>query len=60
LWRSADGLLHAALPLGGGRAFHKESQVWTSPRLILPVADLKRVARERGRRLTRHTLIPAR
>ncbi|GGM03872.1 hypothetical protein [Deinococcus aerophilus] len=61
IWRSADGLLqHAALTLGGGWAFHKASQVWTSPRLILPVADLKRVARERGRRLTRRTLIPAR
>ncbi len=61
LWRSADGLAqHAALTLGGGWAFHKASQVWTSPRLVLPVDTLKRAARERGRRLTRRRLIPAR
>ncbi|WP_188974009.1 hypothetical protein [Deinococcus aerolatus] len=58
LWRSADGLVqHAAVTLGAGWAFHKASQVWTSPRVVLSVDALKRTARERGRRLERHHLI---
>lgn len=58
LWRSADGLAqHAAVTLGGGWAFHKASQVWTSPRVALPVGTLKRAARERGRRLERRHLL---
>lgn len=58
LWRSADGLIqHAAVTLGAGWAFHKASQVWTSPRVVLCVDALKRTVRERGRRLERHRLI---
>lgn len=58
LWRSGDGLAqHAALTLGEGWAFHKASQVWTSPRVALPVDDLKRAARERGKRLSRRHLV---
>lgn len=60
LWRSADGLVqHAAVTLGGGWAFQKASQVWTSPRVVLSVDDLKRAARQRGNRLSRHHLISA-
>ncbi len=58
LWRSADGLVqHAAVTLGGGWAFQKASQVWTSPRVVLRVEDLKRVARQRGNRLSRRTFL---
>ncbi|CAM4205218.1 hypothetical protein [Deinococcus marmoris] len=58
LWRSADGLVqHAAVTLGSGWAFQKASQVWTSPRVVLSVDDLKRTARQRGHRLSRHTLL---
>ncbi|CAM3239158.1 NlpC/P60 domain-containing protein [Deinococcus saxicola] len=56
LWRSADGLAqHAAVTVGGGWAFQKASQVWSSPRVVLPVDDLKRAARQRGNRLSRRT-----
>lgn len=58
LWRSAHGVAqHAAITLGGGWAFHKASQIWTSPRVVLPVDILKRAARERGRRLSRRRLL---
>lgn len=57
LWRSADGLAqHAAVTLGEGWAFQKASQVWTSPRVVLRVNELKRAARQRGQRLSRLTL----
>ena len=58
LWRSADRLIqHAAVTLGEGWAFHKASQVWTSPRVVLSVDALKRAARERGKRLERRYLL---
>lgn len=58
LWRSADGLAqHAAVTLGGGWTYQKASQVWTSPRVVLAVGDLKLIARQRGHRLSRRRLL---
>lgn len=58
LWRSVDGLAqHAAVTLGGGWAFQKASQVWTSPRVALRVGALNMAVRQRGHRLSRRTLL---
>lgn len=57
VWRSPDGLVqHAAVTLGDGWVLHKPSQGWMSPTKVLTVADVKRSAREVGRRLKRFTL----
>jgi hypothetical protein len=45
VWRNADGdLHHAAVTLGGGWALHKPGQEWLSPRQVLAVRDLNRLA----------------
>lgn len=57
LWRSADGLAqHCAVTLGSGWAFHKPSQSWMTPRVVLPVQALEREWRLHGQRLSRLTL----
>ncbi len=57
VWRTSDGLAqHAAVTLGGGWAFQKASQSWTTPRVVLPVEELKRRNRTPGWRLERPTL----
>ncbi|PTA67724.1 hypothetical protein [Deinococcus arcticus] len=58
VWRSRDGLAqHTAVTLGGGWALHKAAQTWWTPRVVLPVAALKRVSRSRGQRLERRRLV---
>ncbi|MVN85777.1 hypothetical protein GO986_03255 [Deinococcus sp. HMF7620] len=58
IWRSRDGLAqHAAVTLGGGWALQKPAQTWWTPRVVLPVGQLRRHSRTRGQRLTRATLI---
>jgi hypothetical protein len=45
VWRDADGgNTHAAVTLGGGWALHKPGQEWLSPRQVLTVSDLIRLA----------------
>jgi hypothetical protein len=45
VWRNDDGdLHHAAVTLGGGWALHKPGQEWLSPRQVLAVRDLNRLA----------------
>jgi hypothetical protein len=45
VWRNVDGNLHhAAVTLGGGWALHKPGQEWLSPRQVLAVSDLNRLA----------------
>ncbi|WP_235514564.1 hypothetical protein [Deinococcus sp. Leaf326] len=57
MWRTSDGLAqHAAVTLGGGWAFQKASQSWVTPRVVLPVGQLRRGMRTPGWRLERHTL----
>jgi cell wall-associated NlpC family hydrolase len=57
VWRSPAGLaLHAAITIGDGWALHKVSQGWMSPTKILSTADIKRSARDVGRRLVRYTI----
>ncbi|MEU4294165.1 hypothetical protein AB0E63_38600 [Kribbella sp. NPDC026596] len=56
VWRHADGNLHhAAVTLGGGWALHKPGQEWLSPRQVLAVSDLNRLAPP-GVTLHRHSL----
>ncbi|WP_233554625.1 hypothetical protein [Deinococcus cavernae] len=58
VWRSADGLVqHAAVTLGGGWAFEKPAQTWSTPRVVLPVHELIKGNRSPGLRLTRSTLL---
>ena len=57
VWRSEAGVEHAAVTLGAGWAFQKASQTWWTPRVVAPVADLKRKHRQRGSRLERWRLI---
>lgn len=58
VWRSPDGpVQHAAVTLGGGWALHKPSQGWMSPAKVLTVPDVKRSARQPGRRLHRYALL---
>ncbi|WP_309572750.1 hypothetical protein [Deinococcus sp.] len=57
VWRSADGLAqHAAVTLGGGWVLHKPAQTWWTPRVVLPVRDVKAVSRMLGWRLERRCL----
>jgi hypothetical protein len=45
VWRDADGNnTHAAVTLGGGWALHKPGQEWLSPRQVLTVRDVIRLA----------------
>ncbi|MBE1605575.1 hypothetical protein [Actinopolymorpha pittospori] len=45
VWRDADGNnTHAAVTIGGGWALHKPGQEWLSPRQVLTVPDLIRLA----------------
>ncbi|GAA2755846.1 hypothetical protein GCM10009872_12060 [Actinopolymorpha rutila] len=56
VWRDADGAAtHAAVTLGGGWALHKPGQEWLSPRQVLTVDDLIRLAPP-GLSLHRHSL----
>jgi hypothetical protein len=56
VWRNADGnLQHAAVTLGGGWALHKPGQEWLTPRQVLAVSDLNRLAPP-GVTLHRHSL----
>jgi len=56
VWRNADGNLHhAAVTLGGGWALHKPGQEWLTPRQVLAVSDLNRLAPP-GVTLHRHSL----
>lgn len=57
VWRSAEGAEHAAVTLGGGWAFHKPSQGWMSPRVVLTAADVVRSSRAQGLRLSRRRLL---
>lgn len=59
VWTSAQGVEHAAVTLGGGWAFHKPSQLWSSPRVVLPLRELIRASRTPGRRLQRLQLQPS-
>ena len=56
VWRSEQGLEHAAVTLGGGWAFQKPSQTWNTARVVLPVSEIKRLNRVRGWRLERYRL----
>ena len=56
VWRSGRGVEHAAVTLGGGWAFQKAAQTWWTPRVVLPVAEVKRTIRVRGWRLERWRL----
>ena len=56
VWRSARGVEHAAVTLGEGWAFHKASQTWMTPRMVLPIEIIKRDYRAAGQRLERHRL----
>ena len=58
VWRSERGVEHAAVTLGGGWAFQKAAQTWWTPRVVLPVAEVKRTNRVRGWRLERWQLRP--
>ncbi|SDR76096.1 hypothetical protein [Actinopolymorpha singaporensis] len=56
VWRNAGGTsTHAAVTLGGGWALHKPGQEWHSPRQVLTVADIVRLAPP-GLTLHRHSL----
>jgi hypothetical protein len=45
VWRDAHGInTHAAVTLGGGWALHKPGQEWISPRQVVTVRDLVRLA----------------
>lgn len=59
VWRSKQGVEHAAVTLGNGWAFHKPSQLWSSPRVVLPLRELILTNRAPGRRLERSRLQPA-
>lgn len=57
IWRDHTGLpVHAAVTIGGGWALEKPSQTWSTPRRILPVADVIRSTRSPGKRLERRQL----
>ncbi|EYB68039.1 hypothetical protein DEIPH_ctg029orf0047 [Deinococcus phoenicis] len=58
VWRGDGGAVqHAGVTLGGGWALHKPSQLWMTPRVVLPVGDLVRFCRTRGWRLHRSSLV---
>lgn len=56
VWRSERGVEHAAVTLGGGWAFQKAAQTWWTPRIVLPVPEVKWRSRVRGWRLERWRL----
>ena len=56
VWRSERGAEHAAVTLGGGWAFQKAAQTWWTPRVVLPLTEVKRTNRVRGWRLERWRL----
>jgi hypothetical protein len=57
VWRLRNGLTqHAAITLGDGWALEKPSREWSSPRTVVPVAELLRQNRHPGERLERHHL----
>jgi hypothetical protein len=59
VWRDADGdNTHAAVTLGGGWALHKPGQEWLSPRQVLTIGDLNRLAPP-GVALHRYSLLNA-
>ncbi|MBR7838661.1 hypothetical protein KDL01_35665 [Actinospica durhamensis] len=61
VWRDPDGAAqHAAVTLGGGWALNKPSQLWSTPRKVLPVRDVIRVSRAAGTRLHRYALVETR
>ncbi|MET9020680.1 hypothetical protein ABZV93_11900 [Actinopolymorpha sp. NPDC004070] len=56
VWRDASGAAtHAAVTLGGGWVLHKPGQEWYSPRQVISVTDVMRLAPP-GLTLHRHTL----
>ena len=55
-WRTAEGIVHAAVSIGGGWCLEKPSQEWHSPRAISRVEDVVRMARVPGQRVERHTI----
>jgi hypothetical protein len=60
VWRDGDGNNHhAAVTLGGGWALHKPGQEWLSPRQVLTVRDVIRLAPP-GVTLHRYSLRDAR
>ncbi|MEY2471252.1 MAG: hypothetical protein QOK28_581 [Actinomycetota bacterium] len=57
VWRLPDGRCqHAAITIGDGWAMEKPSREWSSPRTVVPVAELLRNNRHPGERLERHRL----
>ena len=57
VWRNNEGLsVHAAITLGDGWVLEKPSREWSSPRTVVPVAQLLRYNRHPGERLERHRL----
>ena len=57
VWHDRDGVpQHAAVTIGGGWALEKGSQAWYVPRVVLPVADVLRLSRAPGQRLSRYRL----
>jgi cell wall-associated NlpC family hydrolase len=60
VWRDRlDAVQHAAVTLGDGWALHKPSQGWMTPRVVLPVSEIKRAALQKGHRLNRRSIAPA-
>ena len=53
LWHEDGALAHAAVTLGDGWAFHKPSQGWMSPWMVLTVRELINASRAPGLRLSR-------
>lgn len=58
VWSSVQGVEHTAVTLGGGWAFHKPSQLWSSPRVVLPLREVIQASRVPGRRMKRWQLQP--
>jgi len=60
VWRDRSGAAtHSAVAIGGGWGLEKPSQGWSAPRVILPISEIKRVNRARGRRLERRHILTA-
>lgn len=49
-------LAHAAVTIGGGWAFQKPSQSWSSARIVCRVTDVINSWRLRGTKLSRHRI----